>query len=115
MQKFKVIALSVGGKLNKVFKSGDIVSANDFAAPIQSFIDGGFLLPIESETDQLDMNIDVDADVDHADVKAEIEGKTYKSFSKDQLIEKLVDCGFSFDPTSSKSILFKSLSDQLNG
>mgnify|MGYP005991798277 CR=1 FL=1 len=42
MAKFKVIALSVGGKGNQVFKVGDTVSTDNFT-DAKALVDGGFL------------------------------------------------------------------------
>ena len=42
MAKYKVIALSVGGKGNQVFKVGDIVSSENFN-DAKVLVDGGFL------------------------------------------------------------------------
>lgn len=41
--QYRVKALSVGGKNNKIFKSGDIVEPSNFSAPIQDLVDGGFI------------------------------------------------------------------------
>jgi len=49
MQKFKVIALSVGG-IGKVFNAGDIVTSNNFPdGNVQDLIDKGFIEESESE------------------------------------------------------------------
>jgi len=45
MTKFKVIALSVGGKGNQVFKAGDVVSSDNFN-DAKALVDGGFLAEI---------------------------------------------------------------------
>jgi hypothetical protein len=45
MAKFKVIALSVGGKGNNVFKSGDVVTSENFN-DAKALVDGGFLKEI---------------------------------------------------------------------
>jgi len=45
-QQYKVIALSVGGLKNKVFESGDTVTADQFNVPVQTLVDAGFLKPI---------------------------------------------------------------------
>lgn len=47
--EYKVIALSVGGLGNKVFKHGDIVTELNFETnTAQKLVDGGFLEPIET-------------------------------------------------------------------
>ena len=48
MGKYKVIALSVGGKGNKVFKVGDFVTSDNFN-DAQALVDGGFLVEIVEE------------------------------------------------------------------
>lgn len=47
--QYKVIALSVGGKYNKVFHSGDIVTAESFEADINDLVSQGFVKPFEAE------------------------------------------------------------------
>lgn len=47
--QYKVIALSVGGKYNKIFSSGDIVTAESFEADINDLVKQGFVMAIEAE------------------------------------------------------------------
>lgn len=42
MAKFKVIALSVGGKGNNIYKNGDVVKSENFV-DAKSLVAGGFL------------------------------------------------------------------------
>ena len=42
MAKFKVIALTVGGKRNQIFKHGETVSDDNFT-DAKALVDGGFL------------------------------------------------------------------------
>lgn len=47
MRTFKVISLSVGGSNNKIFKSGDIVTENQFPqGNADKLVKGGFLKEI---------------------------------------------------------------------
>lgn len=48
MAKFKVIALSVGGKGNKIFKSGEIVDSSNFNNA-ESLVEAGFLQKLEEK------------------------------------------------------------------
>ena len=47
--QYKVISLSVGGKYNKIFSSGDIVTADSFEADINELVKQGFVSPLEAE------------------------------------------------------------------
>lgn len=49
-KKYKVIALSVGGRGNKIFKAGDVVTAADFPDDnADKLVDQGFLMVIDEE------------------------------------------------------------------
>lgn len=53
MKKYKVIPLAVSGHSNKVFKSGDIVTASDFVeGNVSDLIKQGFLLPLDEEKNE---------------------------------------------------------------
>jgi hypothetical protein len=79
MKTYKVIALSVGGKRNKVFASGDIVREKDFPeGAFPALVLNGFLEPIESEespvlviVDDQDEDEDPKKEGDPAEVKEE--------------------------------------------
>ena len=48
MKKYKVIALSVGGASNKIFRSGDVVTDADFApGHAEKLVKGGYIKPLE--------------------------------------------------------------------
>ena len=46
MRKFKVKSLSVGGKNNKIYYSGDTVTADMFAADVDALVKNGYLVEI---------------------------------------------------------------------
>lgn len=50
--EYKVIALSVGGRFNKVYHNGDIVSDNCFEVGAKELVNQGFLQPIEAKKAQ---------------------------------------------------------------
>lgn len=50
MEKYKVIALSVGGLGNKIFSAGDIVEAKNFpAGNAEKLVHQGFLEKVEEK------------------------------------------------------------------
>lgn len=50
MKKYKVIALTVGGRGNKIFKSKDIVTEDQFLpGHIDELVKNGFIAPFEEE------------------------------------------------------------------
>ncbi len=53
MRKFKVIALSVGGLNNKIFRSGDMVQENNFPqGNVDTLVKEGFLKEIQAPKKQ---------------------------------------------------------------
>jgi hypothetical protein len=59
-----VIALSVGGKNNKVFKSQDIVNENNFSSSVDELVAKGFLEEIEPLKVELTGNIEDEVEVE---------------------------------------------------
>jgi len=59
-----VIALSVGGKNNKVFKSQDIVNENNFSSSVDELVAKGFLKEIEPLKIELTGNIEDEVEVE---------------------------------------------------
>jgi hypothetical protein len=59
-----VIALSVGGKNNKVFKSQDIVNENNFSSSVDELVAKGFLEEIEPLKVELTGNIEDKVEVE---------------------------------------------------
>ena len=64
LRRFKVIALSVGGKNNKVFKSQDIVNENNFSSIVDELVAKGFLEEIEPLKVELTGNIEDKVEVE---------------------------------------------------
>jgi len=64
LRRFKVIALSVGGKNNKVFKSQDIVNENNFSSSVDELVAKGFLEEIEPLKVELTGNIEDEVEVE---------------------------------------------------
>ena len=46
---YKVVALSMSGKHNKIFKSGDEVTQDVLESPAEALVESGFLKEIESK------------------------------------------------------------------
>lgn len=47
--KFKVVALSMGGKYNKIYQSGDIITQDCVEAPVEQLVEAGFLEELKAE------------------------------------------------------------------
>ena len=114
---FKVIALSVGGKNNQVYKSGDVVTADNFSADADELVDKCFLEKIESDTDDVDTN-DVDTDdVDTDDVDTDdVDTDAYADadadaddFKKSHIEDALKQLGIKFDSKDKKAVLWEQL------
>lgn len=140
MQKFKVISLSVGGKNNKICKSGDTVLASDFAAPIGELVAGGYLEPIKQEIETLELELEDPTDklveetttVDEAEetenemdknddesldddeaLKQKLLAISASSINKPEIVGYLVRFGIPHDPSSKKGELFEALKNGL--
>lgn len=94
MAKYKVIALSVGGKKNKIYSSGDVVTESDFPeGNIKFLIDGKYVEEIGGA-------------VTIEKVEKE-ESPTIEEITKKDLISELKAKGFKVDETESKKDLFE--------
>jgi len=118
MANYKVIALSVGGKGNKIYKSGDVVTEKHFPdGNINSLIKGGFLQPCDEESK---MNVPVtepeQPEVNYTEEtgnesKEEFDpGKAKKEFNDISIIELqeyLTEKGIEFRADENKKNLYK--------
>jgi hypothetical protein len=102
---YKVIALSVGGRGNKIFSSGDIVSEEKFpVGTIDSLVKGGYIEPIGEKKDIVVSEI---ANTElitkgNAEISITIDSKTKK-----ELIKELKEKGIEFSESESKKDLFE--------
>lgn len=102
MRKYKVIALSVGGRANKIHESGDVVHENHFApGRAEELVAKGFLKPIgeadESEDPKLGSGNDDGTGVDLTPM-----GK----ITVEQLKADLLQRGIVFEPNAKKQALY---------
>ena len=87
--EYKVIALSVGGRKNKIFKAGDKVADTDFPeGALDGLIKGGYIKSVEEKKE----------------VKTEI---SINDVTKKDLIEALEGLGFVVGQKDSKEDLFE--------
>lgn len=57
MAEFKVIALSLGGLRNKIFKSGDVVTQEQLPVDVAELVTKGFLKPVNGGTANITVNV----------------------------------------------------------
>lgn len=103
---YKVIALSVGGKNNKIHRLGDLVSDGAFSVPADKLVEQGFLAPVddtpvkdvESENKPEKEGSLIDAISDAAgvdfDESEEVSDESipdYNDISKTDIMNKLVE------------------------
>ena len=122
MKKYKVKALSVGGRGKKIFRFGDIVVAENFPDEnAEKLVREGFLEPIEENDQKLPQTSDVNPNQegsneggkegsDEANDKSGSDAKTDEltidTFTKKELCEKLLVKAVPFDPQAKKEDLF---------
>jgi len=130
MRHYKVIALSVGGRANKIFSAGDTVTEENFIpGRAEELVRQGFLKPIEetsepvkeipsdeiettvSEPSEDETQQEVPSILDtikenlsegNKEEKEGINSKTRKEF-----IKELTELGIPFEPTASKKELYE--------
>lgn len=112
-KKYKVIALSVGGARNKVYKSGDIVTAESFPpGNAEKLVATGFIIPVAIEKAISTSLVDT---ITAKELK-EMLSKLSISFGKNEskvdlyatLMAYLVEAGIDFDESiSTKEDLLK--------
>lgn len=92
MRKFKVIALSVGGRAKKIFNSGDTVFENNFSnGALPGLISGGFLQEIEPDDDdkkQAEAELLKQQQEDEAKKQREEEEELLKEKEEQEALEK---------------------------
>ena len=49
MERFKVIALSLGGLRNRIYSSGDVVTHEQLPVPASELVAKGFLQPLDAK------------------------------------------------------------------
>jgi hypothetical protein len=129
MKQYKVIALSVGGKANKIFSAGDTVTEDQFIPGradelvTQEFLqeisdDGKPMTKVDQEEVETEVSEPKDTDKPSKEkslldaVKNSLgddDGKkvSIDSISKKEIVKILTDLGIPFEPHASKTELFE--------
>jgi|TARA_R110000851_G_scaffold266149_1_gene418652 hypothetical protein len=87
-RKFKVIALSMGGKYNKVYNSGDEITQDSVEASVDELVDAGFLEELKAKKELI---------------------PSYKEVSSSEIKTMLAAKGVDFDDNASKKELYNLL------
>lgn len=127
MQEYKVIALSVGGRANKIFSAGDTVNEDHFIpGRAEELVEQGFLkrtgeIPgtvkessddIEVEVTQKEVPIEEPTSQSLLDSLKNSIGEQSKevpdinAISRKDITKTLTELGIPFEPTASKKELF---------
>lgn len=114
MKHYKVIALSVGGRANRIFTAGETVTDDDFIpGRANELVEKGFL-SFEGETDTIvrERQDDVEVEVKQtetpvivADIKNSL-GDGIDSITRKEIIKQLSELGVPFEQSASKKELF---------
>lgn len=115
MVEYKVIALSVGGKGNKIFHSGDIVSDKNFPdGNAEKLVELGFLKlhntgksEAKADANEGDSKSQDDANAIPAGEAKTDTVKTFDQISKKELVKDLTDANVAFDEKASKKELYE--------
>lgn len=121
-KRYKVITIAVSGKGNKVYRSGDIVTANLLNYPAEEMVKGGYLKPLDGEEKEVEKPVeqtsqeDAAPDTESSEEKTvlftvELDGKekevsSAKDLTKKQIIKLLTDLDVPFDRTKKEDVLF---------
>lgn len=126
MKQYKVIALSVGGRANKIFSAGDTVTEENFIPGRASELEEqGFLKSIGDDGKPAPREIPEEIVVEVTEANEDAETKTKRiidgikdslgdneedginSISKREIIKVLTDLGVPFEPGASKKQLYE--------
>ncbi len=111
MAKYKVIALSIGGRKNKIFSAGDIVTEENFpSGNIEALVTGKYIEPILDSTDfkpeitaeKLEVATD-----EIPEEKKEDTGLSIDDVTEDELRTDLKSKGFKVGKHETKEDLFE--------
>lgn len=114
-KQYKVVTIAVSGKGNKVYRSGDIVTANLLNYPAEEMVKGGYLKPLDDEEKEVEQtNKTPDAESSEGKtvlIVVEIDGvekevSSAKDLTKKQIIKLLTDLDVPFDRTKKEDVLF---------
>ena len=104
MREYKVVALSLSGRNNRIFKSGDIVNEDNFPeGQAEQLVNQGFIE--YRKTNDKEPSIQADPGEGQPELKV-VEVKKFEEVTRAQIIERLTDKGVVFDKNSSKRDLY---------
>lgn len=119
MKQYRVIALSVGGRGNRIFESGDTVTENNFTEGRAAELENqGFLKeigetaeeaapPAAEEAEVTEPNLAPPATEETVEVKDAVEETDeYKAITRNELMEQLTNADVEFSKNASKAELF---------
>lgn len=130
MRRFLVIALSVGGRANKIFSAGDTVTEENFIpGRAEELVKQGFLKPIEetaepvkeipldeiettvsepsSDEAKLEVQSILDTIKENLSEGNKEENEGINSRTRKEYIKELTELGIPFEPTASKKELYE--------
>ena len=117
-RKFKVIALSVGGKNNKVFNSKDIVDESNFASSVDELVSKGFLEEIKSSKHEKPTTKIESEKVEKSSILDELTSSNdeinIEDFSKKQIGNALKKLEIEYNSRDSKTDLWNLLMENEN-
>lgn len=103
MKKYKVIALSVGGRANKIHESGDIVHENHFdTGRAEELVSKGFLKPIGEASEAENPGNLASGD----DNRVSVELTPFAKITVEQIKSDLTARNVGFDPSAKKGQLY---------
>lgn len=121
-KKYKVITIAVSGKGNKVYRSGDIVTADLLNYDAEQMVKGGYLKPLDGVEKEVEQTTepkgqeDATSDAETTEEKTvlftvELDGEekevsSAKDLTKKQIIKLLTDLDVPFDRTKKEDVLF---------
>jgi len=122
MQSYRVIALSLGGRRNKVFSLGEVVTQAQLAAPVNDLVSGGYLEAVaSSNAEEVEVEVVETAEVEAPETKlvekveeaAEVTGgiPAFSDLSKKQIIARLKEADAKFNKTWTKKSLYSLLEE----
>lgn len=110
-KEFKVVALSLGGLRKRVFQSGDVVTADLLARPVDELILGGFIEPISDSATQAVKTAETATPSGSVGASESVPQESqglppYTEMTKKEILSLLAEKGISHDPKQSKKKLY---------
>jgi len=107
---FKVASLSLGGRKNKIYKSGDIITQNQVEAKVDKLVADGFLVETTSKAVPKVQTPAPAQKVEEPKVSGDQVQKDeipeYNKIKKTGIVKLLIEKGIEHDPKKSKKHLY---------